>query len=213
MRSNTKNSAALTVTLTSSDTSEATVPATVTIPANQASATFAITAVDDTLLDGTQTATITATATGYATGSRTIDITDFETLTLTISPPSITENGGTVLATISRIVPDTSQPQVVNVASSDVTAATVPATVTIPAGQTSAEFTITGVDDAQSDGVQPATITVSAPGFIPAAKTVLVADDERPFQNPRNALDVDGNQFVVAKDALSIINILNEIGT
>ena len=66
----------LVVNLSSNDTSEATVPATVTIAANQASATFAITAVDDALLDGTQTVTITGSATGYVSGTQTLDVTD-----------------------------------------------------------------------------------------------------------------------------------------
>jgi uncharacterized delta-60 repeat protein len=50
----------LTVHLTSSDPSEATVPATVVIPAGQAFATFPITAVNDPALDGHQPVRITA---------------------------------------------------------------------------------------------------------------------------------------------------------
>jgi uncharacterized delta-60 repeat protein len=53
----------LTVTLSSSDATEATVPASVTIPANQTKVTFAISAVDDLLADGPQPVTITAAAT------------------------------------------------------------------------------------------------------------------------------------------------------
>src|SRR5262245_4828622 len=51
----------LTVNLTSSDTSEATVPATVSFAVGQQEVGFSISAVDDTILDGTQTVTITAT--------------------------------------------------------------------------------------------------------------------------------------------------------
>jgi hypothetical protein len=57
-------SQAITVGLASSDTSEATVPASVTILANQASATFPIAAVDDTIYDLSQTVTISATVGG-----------------------------------------------------------------------------------------------------------------------------------------------------
>ncbi len=53
-RSNTDTASAIVVNLQSSDTSEATVPASVVIPAGQAIANFLISAVDDTLLDGTQ---------------------------------------------------------------------------------------------------------------------------------------------------------------
>ena len=213
-RSNTDDGTALTVTLTSNDTSEATVPTTITVPAGQASATFIVTAVDDSLGDGTQHVVVTASAAGFPSASAELDVNDDEPgLVLSLSGDLLSEHGGTVQGTISRVALDTSQPLVVDVASSDVTEAAVPATVTIPGGQTSAVFTITGVDDAQSDGVQRATITVSAPGFLSDAKEVLVADDERPYQNPRDALDVDGDQSLSPFDALIIINILNEIGT
>lgn len=62
-RNNWDLSQALTVALSSSDTSEATVPSSVIIPAGQASATFPINAIDDSIVDGTQSAIITASAT------------------------------------------------------------------------------------------------------------------------------------------------------
>jgi len=52
----------LEVTLSSPDAGEVTVPATVTILANQASANFDVTAVDDSLPDGDQVVTLTASA-------------------------------------------------------------------------------------------------------------------------------------------------------
>lgn len=69
-------SAALVVTLASSDPTEATVPATVTIPANQASATFAVNAVDDFFPDGTKSVTITASATDANAGTTTLSVED-----------------------------------------------------------------------------------------------------------------------------------------
>ncbi|BAU09037.1 hypothetical protein CEN41_24170 [Fischerella thermalis CCMEE 5330] len=51
---------ALTVSLASNDTTEATVPTTVEIPAGQTSATFDVAAVDDAIADSTQTVTFTA---------------------------------------------------------------------------------------------------------------------------------------------------------
>jgi len=47
------------VALTSSNTGEATVPATVTVVAGQLSAAFDVTVVNDSIFDGTQTAIIT----------------------------------------------------------------------------------------------------------------------------------------------------------
>ena len=177
-RNNTDISQALTVNFSSDDTSEATVPSSVTIPANEASATFAVTAVDDDLLDGTQTAIITTSATGYVDGTDTIEVTDHETLTLSIAAGSISEDGGTATATVTRNNTDISQPLTVDLSSSDTSAATVFATVTILADEASASFTITAVDDDLLDGTQSVTITSSASGYVGSADTLDVTDHE-----------------------------------
>ena len=53
-----------------------TVPATVTIPDGQSSATFDIDAVDDNDVDGTQTVTISVSASSYTGSSDSLDVTD-----------------------------------------------------------------------------------------------------------------------------------------
>ncbi|MCA9245846.1 MAG: hypothetical protein KDA42_01995 [Planctomycetales bacterium] len=68
----------LVVTLASSDTSEATVPATVTILDGQSTATFDVDAQDDGDIDGTQTVTISASAAGFDTGQDSLDVIDNE---------------------------------------------------------------------------------------------------------------------------------------
>lgn len=67
---------AVTVALSSSDITEATVPATVDILAGEASVTVAIAAIEDTIVDGSQTVTVTATATGFTSGSGSLIVTD-----------------------------------------------------------------------------------------------------------------------------------------
>ncbi|BDA67068.1 hypothetical protein CAL7716_012340 [Calothrix sp. PCC 7716] len=69
----------LTVTLLSSDTTEANVPTTVTILAGQTSANFAVDAVDDAIVDGSQNVTITASASGFSDGAASVTVTDNET--------------------------------------------------------------------------------------------------------------------------------------
>ena len=81
----------LTVSLSSNDTTEATVPTSVTIAANQASQTFSINAVDDNLADGTRTVVLTASATGLAAVTSTISVTDYETFSPTSPLGSIFE--------------------------------------------------------------------------------------------------------------------------
>lgn len=76
----------LTVTLSSLDPTELTVPATVTILANQTTATFAVEAVDDALSDGTQSVVINATASGYTQGSATVSVTDNEVSLVGVTP-------------------------------------------------------------------------------------------------------------------------------
>jgi hypothetical protein len=73
----------LNVNLSSSDTSEATVIAVVIIQADQTSADFPIDAVDDFILDGTQSLTITASSPNFASGEARLDVKDDEG----ISPP------------------------------------------------------------------------------------------------------------------------------
>lgn len=67
---------ALVVTLSSSDTGEATVPATVTILATQSSVNFDLTAVNDGIVDTDVVVTITASATDYNGDTADITITD-----------------------------------------------------------------------------------------------------------------------------------------
>ncbi|MEQ9408719.1 MAG: Calx-beta domain-containing protein, partial [Fuerstiella sp.] len=178
-------SSALVVTLASDDTSEATVPATVTIAAGEASATFTITAVNDDVVDGTQTAGISAAATGYTGDAASVDVTDDDVLTLTLSidPTSVSENGGTATGTISRNDADLSAALVVTLASDDTSEATVPTTVTIPAGAAFANFTITAVDDDVVDGTQTAGISAAAAGYVGDVANLQVTDNDSDGEN------------------------------
>ncbi|MFZ4733435.1 MAG: Ig-like domain-containing protein, partial [Pirellulales bacterium] len=103
-------------------------------------------------------------------------------LALTIDRLSMSENGGMAVGTVTRnsglLVP--SGDIVVSLVSSDVTEATVPATVTIPAGELSVTFPITAVDDSQPDRGQVVTITATATAFVPASAAITVNDDEGP---------------------------------
>jgi subtilisin-like proprotein convertase family protein len=81
----------LVVNLVSSDTSEVMVPASVTIPANQTNATFAVEAVDDAVSDGAVGITITATA-GSLSATASITVTDNEPVINGVTPGA--PNGG-----------------------------------------------------------------------------------------------------------------------
>ena len=162
-------SSSLTVALSASDTDEVTVPAEVTIPAGRTFTSFAIDGKDDDLLDGTKEVIITADAAGFVQGVDSLAIDDHETIKLTIAADSISENGGTTTATVTRSNTDVSDDLIVRVSSSDTSEVTVPITVIIPGGsQTSEPFAIAGKDDALLDGDLPVTIFVAAPDTSPA---------------------------------------------
>ena len=100
-----------------------------------------------------------------------------DSLTVTIDSASISENGGTSNATVTRNT-GTVGNLTVNLSSGDTSEATVPASVTIPDGSDSVSFTVSGVDDLIIDRTQTVTITASATGFTDGSDTIDVTDDE-----------------------------------
>jgi uncharacterized repeat protein (TIGR01451 family) len=168
----------VTLNISNSAPSQVSVPPTVTLLAGQTTTNFAITIIDDALLDGPQAATISASAAGFATGSDTMLVADNETAILSLSLPAATTEGvGSVLGTISASAAPASN-ITVNLSSSDTTALQVPASVVLPAGQTSVGFSATIVDDTKIDGDQSATITAHVPNWTDAVAIVVVHDNE-----------------------------------
>ncbi len=170
----------LTISLTSSDPSRATVPASVTISAGQTSAPLPITIIDDGLLDGPEAVVITGTAAGYATTTATITIHDNQTATLSMTLPlTAHETDGTIIGTVtSGAAP--ARNITVQLTSSDTTRLTVPATVTLLAGQTSVNFTATLLDDhVIESGPTPVTVTSHVENWTDGARTISIVDDDR----------------------------------
>jgi hypothetical protein len=115
-------------------------------------------------------------------------------LTLTIDKTAMSENGGTAVGTVSRNnlpVGDV----VVTLTSNDTSEATVPATVTIPDGQSSVTFPIVAVDDLLSDRTQVVTISATSEIYAASSRSISVLDDEGPkivsLTPPDNATGVD----------------------
>jgi hypothetical protein len=128
----------LTVTLSSSNTSAATVPASVIVPAGTASATFPVTTYAVT---ANTSATISATYSGL-TQTATLTVLAPTALTsVSVSPSSLT-GGATTQGTVTLNNQAPSNGAVVTLSSSNTSAATVLANVTVPAGATSATFTV-----------------------------------------------------------------------
>ena len=160
-----------------------TVPSSVVIPAGADKVTVKVNIVDNAKLEGVRTAKVFASGNLFQPGEITITITDYETLSVTVDKSSFLENAGTKAATgmVHRSnTANLGQALVVALASSDETELTVPASVTIPAGQASATFFITAVNDPELDGPQDVIITAVAAGFIDGTVHVTVLDHEPP---------------------------------
>ena len=154
-------------------------PASVTILAGQTSVSAPITAIDTGLLDGPEAVAVTATASGYLNGTGTIEVHSGLTATLAVSlPASAPENGGTVTGTVTASAAP-SQNVSVALSSNGTSHLTVPATVTLPAGQTSVNFTATLVDDHVIESApMPVAVTAEMDTWTPGSCTINVLDED-----------------------------------
>ncbi len=69
-------------------------PTSIVIPSGQTSISFPLSAVDDNLLDGTQSLELRASAAGYVSGTRAVEVRDAEQITLSLSKSSVAETAG-----------------------------------------------------------------------------------------------------------------------
>jgi hypothetical protein len=159
---------ALTIALESSNEGALSVPAQVTIAAGEASATFTVTARDNSVASGAVSVDITARATGFVDVSRTVSIADDDVVGIAVAPTTglqTTEAGGTSTFTVRL----TSQPDsavTIALSSSDTGEGTVsPASLTFTPQDFATPQTVTvrGVDDDVDDGDVAYTI-VTCPG-------------------------------------------------
>jgi hypothetical protein len=125
------------VTLASSNAATATVPASVTVPAGATSANFAITT---NAVTAATTVSITATYSGVSKMVNLVVNSPLASITLS---PSVLAGGAGSTGTVTLSAAAPAGGAVVTLTSSNTTAATVPASVTVAAGATSANFAIT----------------------------------------------------------------------
>ncbi len=182
------------VQLTSSNTSAATVPGTVTVAAGATSATF--TANTLTVAAATSV-TISATYQGTT-----------KTATLTVNPPlrvqSVTQNpstvtsGATSTGTVTLSGPAPAGGTAVQLASNNTSAATVPGTVTVAASSSTATFT---VNTGAVAGVTSVTITATLNGSATGTLTVNPAPSFNPIRvNSAGGAFTDSQGFIWSAD-------------
>ncbi len=100
-------------------------------------------------------------------------------LSVTIDPTSISEDGGIAMATVA-LSQTLDEAITIDLSNSDLDSVTLPTSVIIPAGAPSAQFAINAVDDFIVDGDANVTITASTDGFDSGSASLLVIDDDVP---------------------------------
>ena len=174
-----------------------TLPGSVTIAPGAASATITVTPINDTLLEVDETVVVTLSpSAGYAvggSGSGTVTIVSDEvlpTVTLAATTPTATEVGSVAgVFTVSR-TGGTAAPLTVSytvggsaTAGSDYTG--IGASVTIPAGATTATITVMPVNDTMVEGDETVVVTLSTSAAYTvaaagSATVTIVSDDVLP---------------------------------
>ncbi len=86
-------------------------------------------------------------------------------LELTADADSLSEQGGVLTATVSRLGTDTSESLTITLTNNDPSELLIPASVLIPAGQTQATFAVQSVDDSLLDGTVLASVRPVQPGL------------------------------------------------
>ena len=129
-----------TVTLASDTTAAATVPASVVVAVGATTATFTVTSH---VVTATANPVITATLNGSTTATLTVN--PLVVTAITLNPTTVVGGSTNSTATITVNVPavGTAAQRTVTLASDNSAAASVPATVVVAAGATSATFTVT----------------------------------------------------------------------
>ncbi len=164
-------------TLSSSDPTQVSVPASVTVSAGQTNGAFDLTILDAGVLDGTQIATVSASVPGVGSGSANMMIFDKETTALQVLlPATVTKGQGAVSGAVRVGVPVGAN---VTVAlSSDTTnLMQVPASVIIPSGQTSAVFTAIVLTDGQINGGQTVKVAAHVQNWTDGLAAIAVQDN------------------------------------
>ncbi len=173
-------SSALTVQLSCEQAELLGLPPTLTIAAGQSYTRYQKAIVNNSVYQGDQTVDIAVSAEGYTPCSARLTVLDDElpALTLTLPETSLAE-GESMTATLMLGVP-AREDMVVKLGSSLSGQLTMPTSVIIKAGETSANFQITAINDMTAEIDKTLTITAKADGATTAKAELKVVDDDIP---------------------------------
>lgn len=164
------------VPLVSGDPARLSVPAVVTIPAGQTSASFAVHFPRSTVIQGDAVVQVSAAVGGWTGATRPMTVLGDTSAGMSIVVPEIVSEGDTGVTGFIRLSrPAGSSPVYVTVTSSD-PGVNLPSGVFIPSGSSSGNFTITPYGNYDMEGMRTVTLTASAPGMATATTVLQVAD-------------------------------------
>ncbi len=173
-------SADLTVGVVASVTGQITIPATVTIPANQSSVLFNLNTVNNTILEGSRDVAVIASAPAYSNSSKIITILDDEIPSLSpqLSKTTATE-GETIELTVTRDLV-TNKDLTVSLSTNKSSQWKFPATLVIPANVVSGKVSVNITDDNIPELKGDAVIYASSSGLTTGQVTASIVDDDIP---------------------------------
>lgn len=173
--------AALTVALSvTADSRVVAVPATLEIPAGETNAVLSIGVTNDELFQDSRDLAIAVSVAGYDSAETvlTIQNDDSRSLSLTSASATIAENNNDGLTlTIARNDEDVSAAVTVSL-TADSNAVTIPATVEIPAGQSSTEVTLVPVDNQTADNDLTVQLIAEAADYVSSSVDIGVINDD-----------------------------------
>ncbi|MEM9827969.1 MAG: hypothetical protein AAF958_15365 [Planctomycetota bacterium] len=195
----------LTVNLSSSDESEIRIDASVTIPADQSSVQINLDAIDDNLLDGTQTVQLTASADGFESVATTLEVVDAEFLEI-VDPPAVVREGESGTLTIRRSNTDWNSAESFTLVDPNASFV-IEGTRTIPVGAGATDLTWRVVDNEIAAQPFLLRLVVNSPTYDGIEVNIGLLDDDQPvFQNQVNRYNVDAGPGVTPRDALLVLN-------
>jgi len=170
----------LVVALSASVAGQVTIPATVTIPANQSSIVFNLNTINNAVLDGTRNVDITSSAATYTSSAKTITILDDEipTLSASLSKTTPTE-GETIELTVTRDLV-TNQALNVSISTNKALQWTFQSALVIPANVASGKVSVLVTDDNIPELKADAVIYASSSGVTTGQVTGTIIDNDIP---------------------------------
>ncbi len=195
----------------------------VTFSQGEREKTVAIGVADNSAVDGLRSYQLTAalllpsTNTVAKTGDRayagaTMTVTDDESPYLALtSRVGMVGEGSSLVVTVRRYVSDTSSPLTVSLTADQAADATLPATVTIPAGYTSADVSVGVVRNSVSDDERPLYINATAAGMGSGQLSLRITDRTLP-DAACSTPGTDGSQLFAGM-AATFTPVISNVGT